>query len=409
METLESALVRWLATKAKRYLSIPVLTNELIKFMNQKNMSIIRMGMGIETYHPQIEFLSFQWSYKGKSTSTVSDITFVNIVEHDFGKATVKEMLIQHGARKSQSFKNSPISIVLKTKKPVSIKILKNKEYKYPIVNDLKKLGGTDYMIFPLKIGDQPKGFLSLVTKRKGGFTKKQAKSLENFFAIYEEKIATQVYQIIAKTLLGVYLGKNTGERVLKGQIHRGNLEEIESAIWFSDIKNFTVASNKLKPQQLIQWLNTYFETIDEVVKKNGGEILKFIGDAILAIFPTNNDSPVQVCESALKAARLSQEKIKNTSLNGFPSIEHSIGLHFGKVQYGNIGSYDRLDFTVIGKEVNLASRIESLCKKLDQKVLISRDFSDHMENHLKFIGKFELKGIKEKQKIYTYDSIEGL
>jgi adenylate cyclase len=174
----------------------------------------------------------------------------------------------------------------------------------------------------------------------------------------------------------------------------------LNAAIWFSDLRGFTTISAALEPTELIAWLNSYFEAVCRPIGAHGGEILKFIGDAVLAVFPVHGD-PVAACKAARAAAKEAHAALDRLNARraaaGLPAMEHGIALHVGEVQYGNIGAQSRLDFTVIGSAVNLTSRLEGLCGKLHLRTVASAQFAAHVGD-LVPLGSFELKGLAEPQ-----------
>jgi adenylate cyclase len=204
---------------------------------------------------------------------------------------------------------------------------------------------------------------------------------------------------------LDVYLGRNTGHRVLDGVIERGSGETINAVIWFCDLWNFTGISENLRTDWTIAVLNDYFEAVGEPVEEQDGEILKFIGDAILAIFPLKNLVAAEVAGRALKAASAARQRMAELNQRrageGKPPLDFGLSLHVGDVIYGNIGAPKRLDFTVIGPAVNMVTRIEGLTKELKQPILVSRDFAAlaGAENFASQ-GTFELKGIEGKREV---------
>ena len=214
-------------------------------------------------------------------------------------------------------------------------------------------------------------------------------------------------------TLLDTYLGKRTGQKVLNGDIHRGQGENIQAVILFSDLRNSTKMAETLSREKYLQLLNQYFEKVLTPVGENGGEVLKFIGDAVLAIFPvsdTKGDQLHQV-QNALTAAKsivtdICQQLDISPNDDGC-EIDLGISLHIGEVTYGNVGGQERLDFTVIGPAVNMASRLEGLCKSCDCRIIVSQDFKniidgDEAENSLlKSIGKFQLSGISGEHEVF--------
>ncbi|GGE00095.1 adenylate cyclase [Aureimonas endophytica] len=223
--------------------------------------------------------------------------------------------------------------------------------------------------------------------------------------------IGLAVYRIelsrIAREMLRIYVGARTGDRILDGFVHRGEGEAIDAAILFADLKGFTALSERLSPPEIVALLGQRFDLLDRPIAENGGEILKFMGDGLLAVFPLKADPAEtrEACARALQAAR--DALAANTALNAEVAepVALDIALHLGTVFYGNIGAARRLDFTVIGPAVNLASRLEELCDELGRHLVLSRPFAERCGAGAVPLGFFALKGIAEPQEVFGYES----
>jgi adenylate cyclase len=246
---------------------------------------------------------------------------------------------------------------------------------------------------------------LSLATQRPGGFAPHELKLFEAMIPPVAFNLEVQSLRRTARTLLDTYVGKQSGGRVLEGQIRRGTGETIRAVIWLCDLRGFTNLSEALSREVLIDLLNCYFGPMCDAVASEGGEILKFIGDAMLAIFPIGEDA-ARTCKAALIAAERAQAALAEENERrrgaGLPRIEYGLALHLGDVIYGNIGSDTRLDFTVIGPAVNLTARIESMCRPLGRQLLLSSDFVKAGGTHAHSVGTFSLKGVGADQEIFV-------
>ena len=209
-----------------------------------------------------------------------------------------------------------------------------------------------------------------------------------------------------AATLLATYLGRRSGARVLSGEIRRGSGETINAVIWASDLRGFTALSERLPRDTLIGLLNAHFERLAASIKAFGGEVLKFIGDGLLAIFPIEELGRERACTGALNAVRAARAAMATLAAEhaaaGLPVLDFGVALHVGDVMYGNVGAPDRLDFTVIGPAVNFASRLESECKRLGTQVLASADFAAAAPQPLTLLGDVNLTGIASPAAVYT-------
>ena len=271
---------------------------------------------------------------------------------------------------------------------------------------ELRAEGATDYVAFPLVFSDGTYKSITLATRRTGGFTDEQVAALEStlrpvamIFEIYAHKRS-------ASNLLGTYLGRSTAPRVLAGEIQRGDGEQIEAVIWFSDLRGFTDLSARFTPRELVDVLDFYFEAMTEAVEERGGEVLKFIGDAVLAIFPFADEAEARsAAAKALQAAEVALENLSKISETNFArcvtELSVGISLHLGAVCYGNVGGRERLDFTVIGEAVNVGSRINGLTRDLGHPILASEDFVEYVDSPFTEVGVHTLKGVRQPQRVY--------
>ena len=249
-----------------------------------------------------------------------------------------------------------------------------------------------------------------MTTTRPQGFSDAEIASVGALMPLLAMVVEGHEWHRLAKSLLEIYLGEDAGRQVLGGSVRRGQSTTIAAAIWFCDLRDFTAMSNQLPRDEVIALLNDYFDAMARPVHAHGGEILKFVGDAMLAIFPMQDDlDRDHKCHVALRAAHEAFDALD--ALNeirasaGKPPLRAGIGLHAGSVSYGNIGAVignsARLDFTAIGPAVNLASRIQDLCRGLNRPLLASKAFASPCGSMLVPSGKFDLAGFPEPQEIY--------
>ncbi|MCI5045023.1 MAG: adenylate/guanylate cyclase domain-containing protein [Aquisalinus sp.] len=204
--------------------------------------------------------------------------------------------------------------------------------------------------------------------------------------------------------VLSSYVGTEPARLIIDGRIKRGDVSEIKAAMLLFDIRGFTKLSDTLPSEELVSVLNRYFDAICHPVEEAGGEVLKFIGDAILVVFPIHHNSELdsETCQKALQCAQKALRSAMLVDTGGVDNNGVVAALHFGKVVFGNIGAADRLDFTIIGKDVNLLSRLEQKCKEYDQDILASAQFSALVPGHMQEIAKAELRGIKQPVALYA-------
>jgi adenylate cyclase len=248
---------------------------------------------------------------------------------------------------------------------------------------------------------------VSWSTRTPGGFTDAQLQALLATLVYFAPLLDTHAAQRIGGGLLKVYLGANAGSRVIEGAVRRGDGGEIRAAICFTDLRGFTSLSDRLPRAELLELLNSYFDCVVAAVHAHGGEVLKFIGDAVLAIFRVadNTDAAANVaCQAALQAAHdaFTRGAAANLARPGRQPIEFGTAIHIGDVEYGNIGAADRLDFTVIGPAVNLASRLQGLCRTLGQPLLVSEAFAQACSESCNDLGDHQLKGVAAVVKVFA-------
>jgi adenylate cyclase len=249
--------------------------------------------------------------------------------------------------------------------------------------------------------------FFSCATDRPEGFDDGQLNQVVQALPYLALSAKSRLTYDVASTVLETYLGRDAGHRVLAGEIERGSAEAIRAVIWFSDLRGFTKLADSLPRDVLIAALDDYLEAMAAPVHANDGQILKFMGDGLLATFDLTGRDDAAVCQDALAAA--AQLRTAVPALNearkaaGKPIMEFGLALHLGDVFYGNIGASDRLDFTVIGPAVNEASRIQALCRSLDRNILISSTFQETAgsKRGLESLGFHALRGVQEPQELF--------
>ncbi len=270
-------------------------------------------------------------------------------------------------------------------------------------VEEIFASGFTDFLALSIHFRGEWVGAFTFATHHPEGFTPDHLALLRSATYALEAAVEPLAQDLVTSALLQTYLGRDAGERVFQGDVQRGDGEMLRAAVWMSDVRRFTWLSTHLAPAELRELLNQVFETTVEVVEANGGQVLKFIGDGLLAVFLGDGDL---ACASALRAAldqRLRIEQLRvDREAKGLLFTDVGVGLHYGDVNYGNIGAPGRLDFTVIGSAVNLAARIEGLCSSLGQSVLASAAFKARAPADWEHCGDHRLKGVDEPVQIYA-------
>ncbi|HMA16494.1 MAG TPA: adenylate/guanylate cyclase domain-containing protein, partial [Kiloniellaceae bacterium] len=250
---------------------------------------------------------------------------------------------------------------------------------------------------------------LTLASKHPAGFSDLDIATVESAMPLFGLLLELRNAYRTSETLMETYLGPRSGRRVLAGTIRRGDVERINAVLWTCDLRDFTSLSTALPMAAVIELLDDYFEAMAQAIKAQDGEILKFIGDAVLAIFPIeekHGGDPCRACRASMAAARAALDAARRLSAGreaaGKPPFRCGIALHVGDVMYGNIGAVDRLDFTVVGPAVNLVSRIEALNTRLALPLVFSADFAAHWGGAARSLGRHDLKGFAAPQEVFT-------
>lgn len=285
----------------------------------------------------------------------------------------------------------------------------------FSIFPELIDAGITDYVAMVNRfateaiIGDMDGIYSSWATDAPAGFNEADIAALCRLAPLLALTVKSASLARIAETIVETYLGRDAGRRVLEGRIARGITDQIEAVLWCSDLRSYTRISDTADPGEIIPLLNEYSGAIISTIYDQGGDVLKLIGDGVLAIFTVEDRT--RACESALAAAIAARRSVaevnRSRAAANLPTTDMYLGLHIGEVFYGNIGSEDRLDFTVIGPAVNEVSRIATLCRSVDQPLLISSDFAAALgesRNLLVSVGRYALRGVGRPQDLYTLD-----
>src|ERR1700731_1325198 len=338
-----------------------------------------RVAVFVRTLHPQVIGRRFIWRPG----------TEVEISEAPF------ELL------ESADFLENPIAKVYATGRALRCKLADpDCALDFPVLTELRAEGVTDYLASPLLFTDGAIHVVTCTTREPGGFTEAQIAGIEAVITPLARVAEIRALRRMASTVLDTYVGHDAGERILAGRIRRGDIEEIHAAIWLSDMRGFTGLADSVPPRVLIDLLNRYFDCQVPVILDHGAEVLKFMGDGLLAIF-TIDDNETEVCKRTLAAARRARANIAKLSGSATLGLRFGLALHIGDVLYGNIGSGNRLDFTCIGPAVNFAARIEKLTGQLGRAILASEEFSRHCPSEFTALGEFSLAGFSAPQLVF--------
>ncbi len=292
----------------------------------------------------------------------------------------------------------------------------------FALFENFRDQGATDYVARVMSFGDstmsnRAAGVLtSWTTDRKGGFHDEEIAVLDRLQPRLALTIKTILGEQIARNVADTYIGPEAGQRILNGEIKRGSVQVIHAVILFADLRGFTALTERVERDDLVPMLDDYLECMARPIVENGGQVLKFLGDGLLATFDLSDKTDDSICrdslDAALEALQRTDELNAAREAEGKPTMGIDVALHLGDVLYGNVGAYDRLDFTVIGPAVNEASRIESLCDSIGRRLLVSNTFAEaatQCTGRLLSLGAHQLRGLDRAQELFTLDTSKTL
>ncbi len=301
-------------------------------------------------------------------------------------------------------YEASPYYEAHETRDWVSFRLNETPDDAYGVVPELRAGGYTHYLCMPVFFRDGTFGGMTFATRHPDGFSPSNLaflRAIEDAVAIVLE--LNRVWLLLHETLK-MYVGDEPQARILSGQVQRGDVVRIRSAIVFADMRGFTALSGKMTSEETVALLNRFFDCVVPPIEAAAGDVLKYIGDGVLAIFRAEEDEQA-ACAKAMAAARAVLQRVRDDRAAASPSVRFDIkiALHFGEVAYGNIGSGARLDYTVVGGSVNLASRLADLAGRLEHRILVSADFAERLSSHeFEALGAHELRGVAEPQRVFA-------
>jgi adenylate cyclase len=382
----------WLMSGDASTAGLAELLDGLMTRLVAAGMPFERATFHLGTLHPQVLGFTAQWN-----------------PQH----GTCNELKVNVHVRETNEFLLSPLRPVIDERAAVRLNPADpNAATQFPMMATLAEEGFTDYWAFPVPHARSFHSAMTVATRHKGGFPPECITAIEHLIPALALNLDLIALGRIAENVLAAYLGERSGKRVLDGAIRRGSGELIDAIVWVSDLRDYTGLSDRLPGPDMIRLLNAYFERLADAVQDNGGEVLKFIGDGMLAIFPVTEATPAaDAARAALRAARAALGSI--ATLNGedgealaiatpWQPLDMGIALHRGPVFYGNIGAHDRLDFTVTGPAVNLAARVEPYAKETGRRLLLTETMAELVDEPLDSLGAFTFRGVAEPVTIFA-------
>ncbi len=372
-------IIQWLASDRSHELDGAGLIDGLGAKLRKAGISLHRMVFHLRALHPRVMGRSIAWA-PGEPVDVLD---------------------VEHGENGVPRVQESPVSHVISTRTWL---VLGMDDRRWSPHHLFIGRGLAELIIAPMIHGPGPRSVSAVAfgTRRPTGFTRDDRALLHRIVPALRGAIELKMWHRTTRTLLDTYVGRDAEKRILSGHIRRGEVESLEAALMFCDMRGFTELSNRLPGERVLELLNIYFDQVVPVVADGSGKILKFMGDGVLAFF-RDAARPSSSCAAAFNAARLVHERLAGVSLPD-AALRAGIALHFGKVSYGNIGSGERLDFTVIGPDVNLTSRIEGLCGPTSQPLLMSERFAGLLAlPGATSIGWHAIKGFVEPIQLFAW------
>ena len=377
-------LTDWLVDGARSAPNPQQMMAETCERLVAAGLPLWRVGVFVRTLHPDIIGVNFIWRPGAEVVVGTANYDMLD----------------------SPEYRNSPLAIVFGEGREVRHRIDDPEAKRFPFLDDMRAEGVTDYIALPILQIDGSVHASSWTTKQPGGFTDEQLNNLRSLIRPLSRVIEITRMRRTATNLLDIYVGNRAGERIMGGQIRRGHTDTMQAAIWLSDLRGFTALSDRLPAETVVDILNHYFDCQVSAIRTHGGEVLKFMGDGLLAVFPIAEvvGDTEQVCADVLEAARESRANVDAMQYAVGETIERfrfGVALHVGKILYGNIGGGNRLDFTCIGPAVNLAARLEKIAGRLHRTVVASAAFAHACAGAWSDLGEFPIAGFSKAERVY--------
>jgi adenylate cyclase len=380
-------LAAWLIREARFLPGNLELLEEFCERVAAAGVAIDRVSLHQRAFHPQYRGVSRIWR-PGQPT---------------------EEKFLDHGLERTATYIESPVRLVVEEGLSVNWRLDGNEALPFAVLEELREQGFTHYVMEPLVYAVGTVNAFAWATKAPGGFSPAEMQFFSDILPAYGAVSELKALRRFIGGILTTYVGNEAGKLILDGQVRRGDVREITAALMLFDLRDFTAMSDRLSSRAVVRMLNQYFDCVMGPIRAHDGEVVEIMGDGVLAIFHQGPErSAADACSNALAAATeglaaLSEHNRKHPTR----PLQAGVALHYGTVSYGNIGSGDRMDFTVIGPDVNLTSRIERLCRELDRSLIMSEAFADTLHQPMWEIGHFEMRGFAKMQRLFELPPAE--
>jgi adenylate cyclase len=374
-----ATLLRWLSEEGRFAPDGGRLLETVCETLAALDVPVVRATTHVRTLHPEFRGVTRIWR-RGESTEIRTP---------------------RHGIEFTSDYQNSPIQHIIKTGQWLDAFLTETTDRRFPILATLREHGITHYVMAPLVFSNRVVNAMSWATDVPGGFTQADLELFRDLVPVFVPILEATVGRRIYSELLATYVGRDPGARIMAGAVQRGDVHHLKAALLLADMRGFSRLTDELPEERIVELLNAFFDLVVPGVIANGGDVLKYVGDAVIAIFPVAGDDPAPACRMALAAAQTALAALDAASPEIRQHISIDIALHYGDAAYGNIGSGNRLDFTAIGRDLNILSRLELLCKDVGRPLLMTDAFAVGVSEPVFEIGHFELRGFRRHQPVY--------
>jgi adenylate cyclase len=374
------AIRDWLLTEARQSRDPGLILAGLSERLNFAGVPVDRSSIAMETLHAEHAAFARTWL-------------------KDDGGVTAEAFAYQRGRDENEKYLSSPFFVVHQTREHLLLDLAQTPDDAYGIVPGLKAAGFLHYLCFPIFFANGDENGITFATRAPQGFSQDDIAFIRFLMPAVAAVLELVASYITLDQVLRIYIGNEPHKFVLEGDVRRGNVSRIRSAILFADMRGYTHLSSDMTPEETVELLNVFFDCLVPPIEAEGGEVLKYMGDGLLAIFRDRGDDTGAAAQAALSAAQTALAAIEATLLPR--PISAGIALHYGEAAYGNVGSGARLDFTVVGRDVNLASRLASMNKVLGEPLLMSGAFADHLWGDPKPLGSHVLDGLQGEVAVF--------
>lgn len=373
-------LIAWLLAEGRFVSDIGGVIEALAERLNAAGLPVVRATSHVQTLHPQFRAVMRLWR-PGRG---------------------VREMRPEHAMGDTDTYRLSPLKRVRDTGAWLDVRLDRPGDDDLPMYAELRDEGLTHYVMAPVAFADGMINGVSFATDRAGGFAPEHLGVLRALLPALSAVIEIRAIRRVDAEVLAAYVGRDPASRILAGAIRRGDVRHIRAAIMLTDLRGFTALADAEPEERVVELLNAYFDAVVPAVAEAGGGVLKFIGDGVLAVF--DEDKPGDARGRALGAGRaalaaLAAARPEDVAPEAW--LHMGVALHIGRVAYGNVGSRDRLDFTAVGRDVNLVSRLEALCVPLGRELLMSDEFARGLDEPALELGHFAFKGFRDMRAVY--------